>query len=213
MNWLAEVARERYGCTVTTIIPNYVDTTLFRPVAQKKQQIVFAGRLHCSKGVDLLIEASRHFLEDHPEYKVIILGDGEEREKLETLANGCPRIVFKGNVDFADVSQYLNESEIFVLPTRTMEGHARALVEAMAAGCKCIVSDVPGNVDVLTESDSVSLMFRSGDAADLLGKLNYSRSYYSKNQLRFAQKNYSGEVLLSREIALLNTLFRGHTDG
>jgi glycosyltransferase involved in cell wall biosynthesis len=170
------------------------------------KQVVFVGRLHWSKGADLLIEAFHRFRESHPEFVLLILGDGEERAKLEKLAANASYIVFKGSVPIAEVAATLNESEIFVLPTRTMEGHARALVEAMAAGCKCITSNVAGNREVLLESQSDELLFRAGDAGDLLAKLNHSQRYAASSQLDFARTHYASDVLFAKELQLINEL-------
>lgn len=209
MGWLEEIARKDYGKGSTTVLPNFVDTALFQPVVPKRKQLVFVGRLHWSKGADLLIDAFQRFHASHPEFVLIILGDGEERERLERLAAGCPHILFCGSVPISEVAACLNESEVFVLPTRTMEGHARALVEAMAAGCKCIASDVAGNREVLVESGSEELMFQAGDARDLLAKLNYSQDYESTAQLEFARANYASDMLFTKELTLLDEVLEG----
>jgi glycosyltransferase involved in cell wall biosynthesis len=206
MDWLQQVARDEYGKTSTPVIPNFVDTSLFKPTLPKKKQIVFVGRLHWSKGADLLIEAFQRFHESHPEFVLVVLGDGEERAKLEKLAANSRHIVFKGSVPIAEVAATLNESEIFVLPTRTMEGHARALVEAMAAGCKCITSNVTGNREVLLESQSAELLFRAGDVDDLVAKLNHSQRYAAGTQLDFARTHYASDVLFAKELELINDL-------
>jgi len=213
MGWLEKVAREEYGKTETTVIPNFVDLRRFHPRLPKKKRVVFVGRLHWSKGVDLLITAFRAFEEHHPDYSLTILGDGEERDRLEGLAAGSSRIVFRGSVPISEVAELLNESEIFVLPTKTMEGHARALVEAMAAGCKCIASNVAGNREVLMESSSEELMFEAGDAADLLVRLNRTQSYSSMNQLQFARQHYAMDVLFARESNIISDVLKDSGEG
>ncbi len=205
--WLADIAMRRYGVPDSriTIIPNYVNISIFRPREQKKKQIAFAGRLHWSKGIDTLIAAFNKFAVIHPDYKLVIMGSGEEEENLRKLVAPQSPVEFKGSVSNVVVAQVLNESEIFVLPTVNMEGHPKALVEAMAAGCKCITSDVPGNNHVLMESDSADLLFESRNADHLCDRLLYAVTQNSKKQYTFALSNYSSEICFEREIGLLKT--------
>ena len=186
-----------------TIIPNYVNTEVFKPSSEKKKQIVFAGRLHWSKGIDVLIDAFKKFSKTKPEYKLFILGIGEEETKLKQFAANHPDIIFTGGLPNNEVAKLFNESEIFVLPTINMEGHPKALVEAMASGCKCIASDVPGNNHVLIESNSKEFLFKSKDSNDLYEKLVLVSNTQSSNQYDYALKNYSANVCFQREIEVL----------
>lgn len=200
--WLADIAKQRYHKNNITIIPNYVNTEVFKPSSEKKKQIAFAGRLHWSKGIDILINAFKRFSKTNPDYKLIIMGIGEEEEKLIKMSNG-DSIVFKGSISNMEVAKIFNESEIFVLPTVNMEGHPKALVEAMAAGCKCIASDVPGNNHVLIESNSKDLLFITKNADDLYSKLMQALNTNSTSQYMYAIQNYSADVCFQKEIGVL----------
>lgn len=203
--WLSDIATQRYGIEKNkiTIIPNYVNINVFKPEFPKKKQVVFAGRLHWSKGIDVLIKAFAKFILKSPDYKLIIMGIGEEEAKLKELANGNENIVFTGGVNNSVVAKKFNESEIFVLPTVNMEGHPKALVEAMAAGCKCITSDVPGNNNVLIESNSANLLFPTKDVEGLYNKLLYATQITNDNQYKFAIQNYSSTICFEKEFKIL----------
>jgi glycosyltransferase involved in cell wall biosynthesis len=203
--WLAEIARTRYNKRPEqiTIIPNYVNTHVFKPSPIKLKQIAFAGRLHWSKGIGTLIVAFQKFLTTHPEYKLIVMGMGEEGQSLKNLAGSDGSVIFTGGVSNLTVAEYFNESEVFVLPTVNMEGHPKALVEAMAAGCKCIASDVPGNNHVLHESKSADLLFPSGNADRLAEVLTYATRYTLDNQYKYALENYSAKGCFDKELAIL----------
>lgn len=204
MAWLEEKVQKSFPKKSTIIIPNYVNTDIFTPKSKKKQ-IVFAGRLHWSKGVDTLIETFINFNKSYNEYKLIILGDGVDRQKLENLASNNKNILFKGNVSFSNVANYFNESEIFVLPTKTMEGHPKALIEAMASGCKCITSNVPGNKDVLEQSDTKEYIFDPQNSDDLLKKIQFALQddVIFKKQYHFALNKYDSKILFKKEIKFL----------
>lgn len=208
--WLKDIAETRYAFEKQniTIIPNYVNTAVFKPSVPKKKQIVFAGRIHWSKGIDLLINAFNKFLLTHDDYKLIIMGTGEEAQKLKQLAGNNHKIEFTGGVNNSIVAKNFNESEIFVLPTINMEGHPKALVEAMASGCKCVASDVPGNNNVLIDSNSSDLLFITKDADSLYEKLMHAVNVKNDNQYQFALKNYSSSICFEKEIEILKSFVK-----
>jgi glycosyltransferase involved in cell wall biosynthesis len=105
--------------------------------------IVAMGRLNYQKGFDLLIEAFARVAPRHPDWNLLILGEGEQREALERQTRALRlegRISLPGFVQ--DPHKVLAQSEIFVLSSR-WEGFALALAEAMAAGLPVISFDCP----------------------------------------------------------------------
>lgn len=205
MSWLHNKVINFYGKSETkcSIIPNYVDLNIFYPETKEKI-IVFAGRLHWSKGIEILIKSFLKFSENYSDYKLYIFGDGEEKQKLIELADGNSQIYFMGTKPTNEYANYLRKAEVFILPTITMEGHPKALIEAMASGCKCIASDVPGNKDVLTEAGSLSL-FKPNDEEELIKKLNQLPFINFKNTLDFAVKSYEKKQLFEKEIKILES--------
>lgn len=129
--------------------PNtYENVTL----SKKKEKIVFAaGRLTRAKGFDSLLE-SWSFLEKHyPDWRILIAGQGEDKEKLllQKQKLGLENVEFLGNV--SNIEAYYEKAAIFALPSRD-EGFGMVLIEAMAyetpvvsfackAGPKDIVED------------------------------------------------------------------------
>ncbi len=194
-------------CT-TQWLADIVNINVFKPEQPKKKQVVFAGRLHWSKGIDVLINAFNKFSLTYPEYKLIIMGLGEEEKKLKELAATKANIEFTGGVANSVVAKRFNESEIFVLPTINMEGHPKALVEAMAAGCKCVASDVPGNNNVLIDSNSKDLLFVTKEAESLYNKLLHAVELTTDNQYQFAIKNYSSTICFNNEFKILKAYLK-----
>ena len=101
------------------------------------------GRLSREKGVDVLVEAVRLLGTEGPVVEVAVAGDGPERAALERQAAGLP-IRFVG---FVDPSSFLDEIDLFCLPSR-LEGMPVALLEAMMAGLPCVATAV-GDVGLL----------------------------------------------------------------
>lgn len=104
------------------------------------------GRLVEAKGYDVLLEALARL--DLPRLHVLFAGDGPERASLEARAR---QLGVASNVRFLgfrdDVPRLLATFDAVAMPSR-WEGHSIALLEAMAAGCACVVSDIPELVEI-----------------------------------------------------------------
>lgn len=153
--------------TRVTIVPNGVDHTRFAraPLTASEDPLVLAvGRLTANKGPDLLVEAAGQLGLTH-DVRVSFLGDGPMRQALEARAAALElgRVRFEGQVD--DVDRWMDDAEIVVRASYT-EGLALAIIESMAAGRCNVVSDIPPNLELITDGQN-GLTFRSGDAADL----------------------------------------------
>lgn len=129
------------------------------------------GRLWRQKNPGCLLEAAKKVLAraERP-VKFFFIGDGELREELDQsiVAAGLQgRITVLGWR--TDVPRLLSALDIFVLPSR-WEGMPLAILEAMASGLAVVVSDIPGNHD-LVEHEVDGLLFESEDADGLAGQL------------------------------------------
>jgi glycosyltransferase involved in cell wall biosynthesis len=105
------------------------------------------GRLHEQKGHRYLLEA---FAKVSDRARLLIIGDGDLREELVSLAERLQisdRVIFLGAR--SDVYEFLSAIDVFVLPS-LWEGQPIALLEALAMSKPCIVSDVDGIPEVIT---------------------------------------------------------------
>lgn len=91
--------------------------------------ILSAGRLTYQKGFDILVDVASLFLKDYPDWKWIVLGDGEDRQILEDKAkeNGLDeQLLFPGNVN--NIDEYYAKAAMFVMTSR-FEGLPMTLLE------------------------------------------------------------------------------------
>jgi sugar transferase (PEP-CTERM/EpsH1 system associated) len=128
--------------------------------------LITVGRLAPIKNYSVLLQALAMAAVGTPKLRLVMVGDGSERSKLEAEAGQlglASRVIFLG--ERSDVKDWLAIAHIFVLPS-IYEGISIALLEAMAAGLPAVVSRVGGNPEVVVEGQT-GLLVESGDAAGL----------------------------------------------
>lgn len=171
-NFLAERAREKGYQGKVSIVPNGVDENLLTIHREESKPlprfVIFsASRLVRKNGIDLLIEACA-MLKDSFNFKVILAGEGVEREKLKLQSEQLgiqDRIEFLGGISYAQLPEYYKKANIFVRPSRS-EGLGTAFLEAMAAGLVTIGTSVGGIPDFLKDGET-GFISKSEDAEDL----------------------------------------------
>lgn len=125
------------------------------------------GRLAEVKRQDLLIRAIATLKDRFPEVRLLFVGDGDERFRLESLAktlNVTDRVHFAGYQSRPE--QFLRAMDIFALTSRS-EGFPVSLLEAWVAGLPIVCSAVGGIPDVVTHERN-GLLFPSGDETALV---------------------------------------------
>ena len=136
------------------VIPNGVDTSAFHPgiIANFHSSvpvILTARRLVRKNGLEYLIRSMGLLKE---ECKLLILGDGPERQNLEFLAKNTSRnIEFLGSVSYEDMPFYLAGADIAIVPS-IMEASSLFMLEAMAMGKPVIASAVGGLPETLGDA-------------------------------------------------------------
>lgn len=139
-----------------------------------KENIITAmGRLNPQKGFDILIKSFKKVVSEFPNYKLLIYGEGEEREKLQSLINS---LSLENNVKLCgndkDAIYTVAKSKIFVLSSR-FEGMPNALIEAMATGTACISTDCDFGPRELIENNHNGILVPIDDEKVLAEKIIY----------------------------------------
>ncbi len=135
--------------------------------------LVCAARLSEQKGIDILLDAIARVLRDGAQCKCVVVGDGPLRTQLleQSLKLGLSNQVFFEGFR-ADVLPYLQSADAFVLTSRA-EGLPLSVLEAMACGLPCIVTNVGGSAEAVTNKvDGLVVPPESADAvADAISYL------------------------------------------
>lgn len=137
------------------IVPNGVDTQLFHPrkyLKFKTERLIYVGDLELWKGLSYLIGAVRKLTNDNHRVSLTIVGDGDNRKKLERLAQGLP-ITFLGQQPHGRIPRLLRDSSIFVMPS-LWEGIPTVALEAMASAIPVIATDVGGIREIVSDGET-----------------------------------------------------------
>lgn len=120
------------------------------------------GTLRPEKGHSVLIRAWQQLCQKNqePQGRLVIVGDGPIRQKLQDQAADVPGIIWAGSR--SDVGEMLAAMDIFVFPS-TDEGLGIALLEAMATGLPAVVSDEGGIPEIVTDGET-GIIVPAGDA-------------------------------------------------
>ena len=155
---LAARSVQRWG--EVTIVPNGIDTGAFRNGPQRSRlRVAFLGRSDRRKGWSVLEQAWPTVSASVPGAELVVMGmDGTSTSSIR----------FLGRVSEETKSSTLQSSEIFVAPNLGSESFGIVLLEAMAAGCAGVASDLEAFRLV---SAGTARMFPVGDSAHLAATL------------------------------------------
>lgn len=191
-----EVAREvvRLGVDRERIVlsPTAVDAELFAPAENRATDrrafglgdafvVGWAGTFRRFHGLDTVVEAFGHLRRDADEARLLLVGDGAERQHVEAMVaevgGGARGVVFTGAVGARTVPACLNAMDVAVVSARSADGFHYSplkLREYLACGRAVLaprIGEIPGFVD-----DGVhALLYEPGNADDLVAKLRLLR--------------------------------------
>ncbi len=164
------------------VIPNGVDTRRFTAVKVRPRPaaftVGFVGTLKPWHGVEDLVDAVRLVHEDDPTCRLLVVGDGPERPRLERLVThrGLARSVeFVGATTPADVPFHLARMDVAVAPyppSTDFYFSPLKIYEYLAAGLPVVASDVGTLPDLLNGAGQpIGMLYRAGSVVDLARSL------------------------------------------
>ncbi|MEA3343212.1 MAG: glycosyltransferase family 4 protein [archaeon] len=115
-----------------------------RLLGKNKHLVISACRMVPWKGLDLLVKSFDNMPKDT---KLILVGDGPEKERLKSMAKG-KNIEFTGKIDHSEIQAYLKASDIFVQPSH-YEPSSIALLDCLATQTLIIASNVGGTPEII----------------------------------------------------------------
>jgi len=147
----------------TTVFPWGVDLGHFLPQPRREQPGCSTGfTLFCNRswepnyGVDVLAKAFVQVARQRPDVRLLLLGGGsQERLLKDILSSGgvAERVEFGGQVRHADLPHFYRMADLYISPSH-VDGSSVSLMEALACGLPCLVSDIPANREWVTDAEN-----------------------------------------------------------
>lgn len=174
---VSEAAKEyndRYFPGEYAIIPNGVDLARFHPGVEPIKKfnddtfnILFVGRMDPRKGVKFLLQAFPMIHKQHPDCRLIIVGDGWLKEYYKMyIPDGLEKkVFFEGYVAREDLPRYYAAADVFCAPATGGESFGIVLIEAMASGKPIVASNILGYREVVTDGQDGILVPPNDPAA------------------------------------------------
>jgi glycosyltransferase involved in cell wall biosynthesis len=123
-------------------------------------------------GVDVLARAFVKVAQKNENASLILLNGGSQGHVIRGILQSggvMDRVTFGGQVSQKDLPDWYRDADLYISPSH-VDGSSVSLMEALACGLPCLVSDIPGNKEWVT-NDENGWLFRDGDVDDLAEKI------------------------------------------
>lgn len=157
----------------STVIMNPIKENLPEPwQGERKKQVVNFCRLEKQKNLPLLIDAFEAFYQTHPDYTLVIYGNGKERDSLtEYIRTKKLEKVITLHPAVQDVHDRVKDAEMFV-SSSDYEGLSNSMIEAMAIGLPTICTDCPcGGARMVIQNNENGILIPTNNKEKLLNAM------------------------------------------
>jgi len=203
-------------------VPNGVDTKRFRPSFNKKLIrnrlgipeddliLLSVGRLTPAKQPSTMIEVFSHLEKELDGVTLCIAGKGELFEATRNLAEkkGLRKVIFLGHVDHDRELPDLYACSDYYIMTSKYEGTPLTLLEAMASGLPCIVSDIP-NLGIVRDTDC-GIILNFGDVSSasdqILDYISNGHPNHSQNARRYALEQLDWHLISEQYLSIFREI-------
>ena len=200
------------------VIRNGVDLARFRPLVQDTARaelgltdsplLISVGNLVEHKGHDIAIDALCKLLPRHRHARLVIVGDGEERDRLQSLCQRlhvADRVTFTGSVPNVELFRWYSAADVLILAS-SREGWANVLLESMACGTPVVACRICGTPEVVTEDVAGRLVDRRDGAAFAQAIGTLLASYPERAKVRSYAEKFSWQSTTDAQLALFQKI-------
>lgn len=199
----ANVTRDKavaYGMNPanTVVFPWGVDLNHFTPKHWAARQAENEMTLFCNRawepiyGVDVVAKAFVKVVAERSELRLLLLGSGSQAHSIrEIFLNGgvFDQVTFAGQIHYADLPRFYHMADLY-LSASHVDGSSVSLMEALACGLPCLVSDIPANREWVQEGEN-GWLFRDGSVDDLAAKITQAL----QNRKRLSQIGQNARMI------------------
>ena len=165
---------ETAGIKPVEVVYNGVPVRPMRPDLSNSPTVVYAGRLVPEKGIDVLLRAFAKLLSKVPQAKLLIAGDGKEKENLQALSiqlNIAESLAWLGHLPQPEMERQFEAAWVQVVPSMWAEPFGNVTTEAMMRGTAVIASAVGAQPEIVVNGQT-GFLVPPGDVEALAIKLS-----------------------------------------
>jgi glycosyltransferase involved in cell wall biosynthesis len=209
LEWLAGAIPRARGVVIPNAVPwpmptgePSLDPAAFVPPGMRL--LLAVGRLAPQKGFDRAVAAFARVAREHPDWRFVVLGDGDDRAALEGQVAElglAGRVALPGAA--GNIAAWYRRADLFVMSSR-FEGFPMTLAEALAHGCPAVSYDCDtGPRDLIADGVNGILVRPEGDIPALASALDRLMGHASAREAMAAaatevRERYSMERILAR---------------
>lgn len=211
----------RYGVNTNKFKPQKKDQQLLKRLGIKKEDLIIlaVGRLVEKKGFVYLINAMPQVLQEIPQAKAIIVGEGELGEDLKKLVKKLKldaKVIFAGTISYNDLSKYYNLADIFVVPsikdeTGNIDASPVAMMEAMSTGAAVVATNFSGSADLVSSKTGFLVKEKRSDevAKSIIKLANIKdRVSFEKDVRKVALENFSTKIIAKKYLTIFEEIVK-----
>ena len=201
------------------VVHNLVNSIFFQtsPLGKKTENFMFSsiGSLLYGKGFDLLIEAFSIVCKVDERIYLTIIGEGEEREKLQDRIDQLglsDNIFLVGQKTKCEIVQLLNNSSAFILPSRS-ENFSVSVLEALAVGLPVIATLCGGIRECINDSNGLLVPIEDVNSlSDAMKKMYYTIDKYDSQKIsKDCFNRFSPSVIAAQLIDVFDSAIKKHS--
>jgi glycosyltransferase involved in cell wall biosynthesis len=197
-----KVKLEADGIRPVSVVYNGVPARPMRPPLPNPPTVAYAGRFVPEKGIDILIKAFARVVEEIPQARLLLAGQGAEQENLQQLAQQlgiAAAVTWLGHLSRSQLESQFNAAWVQVVPSLWAEPFGNVTTEAMMRGTAVIASAVGAQPEIVRDGETGFLVppqdvealscqlkqiLRDRDLAERLGQAGRDRamSHFSEDQ-------------------------------
>jgi len=200
------------------VMRNGVDLLRFRPLRQEAARselgltgsplLLSVGYLIQRKGHHVAIDALSQLLPSHPQARLIIVGDGEERDSLLQLCKRLGlenRVTFTGALPNVELFRWYSAADVLILAS-SREGWANVLLESMACGTPVVAARIWGTPEVVAQAVAGRLVDQREGGAFAQAISALLASYPDRAQVRSYAENFSWQSTTDAQLAMFQKI-------
>jgi 1,2-diacylglycerol 3-alpha-glucosyltransferase len=213
---------EKMGVTShVEVVPNGVDLAPYQADIQPVDRssfgfapsdivLIYTGRLGPEKNLPFLLRALNGVVQAYDNVRLLIVGDGPERENLEDRVQHMgitSQVKFVGMVEYDEMPRYLAASDAFVTPSVT-EVHPLSVIEAMASGLCVLGIESPGVGDTVKDCETGFIVQEQDLAAFTAKMIRLITDHETRRQMGIQAREASREYAIERTTKIMAEHYR-----